>query len=106
MNREIVMAKIKRQQAEIKEMLVALKNEEVKFPRVTEVLRRLHENSLNLIQTLEDDSLIVGPRLDVNPEIDQLKKGVKTVKSGVERMKKLDEEKGKIADDIADKTDR
>ena len=97
MNREIVIAKIKRQQAEIKEMLETLRENESEFPRIIVVLRKLHDNAGDLVQTLEDDSVIVGPGLDVSPEIDAIKKGVHKVKSGVKKIRKIAEN---IAEDI------
>ena len=51
MNRDICIAKIKRQQAEIQEMIVALNEEGDKFPRIAKALKILHKNSLDLIST-------------------------------------------------------
>jgi len=99
MNREVVIAKIKRQQAEILEMMAALQEEGDKFPRIVKALNLLRKNSLELIGTLEDDSLIIGPGLDVNPEIDELKKGVQKVKRGVKKMKAIEKD---IAEEVED----
>jgi len=99
MNREVVIAKIKRQQAEIQEMLAALQEEGDKFPRIAKALNILRNNSLGLISTLEDDSLIIGPGLDVSPEMAELKKGVEKVKRGVQKMKAIEKN---IAEDLED----
>lgn len=97
MNKEIVIAKIKRQQAEIKEIISQLKGDR-RNRRAIEVLKKRCKETKKLIETLQEKSFI--PRgieeVDVTPELEKIKKGVKRVKAGVKKIKKLEKEKKKI----------
>ncbi len=101
MNKEIVIAKIKRQQAEIREMISQLKGDR-RNRRILEALKKRCRDTKKLIEALQEKSFI--PRgieeLDVTPELKKIKKGVSRVKAGVKKIKKLEKEKKKIEREI------
>ncbi len=103
MNKEIIIAKIRRQQAEIREMIAILK-EDRRNRKIIEVLKKRCRETKKLIETLEEKSFI--PRgveeVDVTPELKKIEKKVGKVKAGVERLKKLEEEKARIEKKISE----
>ena len=103
MNKEIIIAKIKRQQAEIREMIAILK-EDRRNRKIIEALKKRCRETKKLIETLEEKSFI--PRgveeVDITPELKKIEKKVGKVKAGVERLKKLEKEKARIEKKISE----
>ena len=97
MSRAIIIAKIRRQKAEINEMVAELKEEGVN-PKISKLLKRIKEDANTLIEALCDKSLI--PReheaLDVEPEVKKIGKKIEKAKEGVEKIKRLEKEREKI----------
>lgn len=101
MNKEVIIAKIKRQQAEIREMIAVLK-EDRRNRRIVEVLKKQCQETKKLIETLQEKSFIPKgvEEVDVAPELKKIGKTVGKVKAGVERLRKLEKEKRRIEKEI------
>lgn len=101
MSRAIIIAKIRRQKAEINEMVAELKEEGV-TPKIIDLLKRIKEDANTLIEALYDKSLI--PReheaLDVEPEVKKLGKKIEKAKEGVERIRRLEKERERLEEAI------
>ena len=97
MNKEIIIAKIKRQQAEIQEMIAQLK-EDRRNTKVVETLKKRCKETKYLIETLQEKSFF--PKgvegLDVEPQLKKIEKKVGKVRLGVKKMKQLDKKKQEI----------
>ena len=97
MSRAIIIAKLRRQKAEVNEMVAELKEEGIN-PKITELLKKIKEDANTLIEALHDKSLI--PReheaLDVEPEVKKIGKKIEKAKEGVEKIKRLEKEREKI----------
>jgi len=101
MNKEMVIAKIKRWQAELDEMVAALK-EEGKGGPILDILRKRAEAIDNVIEAIRDKSFISpgDVEFDSRPVLDEIEEKVKKVKAGVKKIKKLSKEKRKIISDL------
>lgn len=101
MSRATIIAKIRRQKAEIDEMVAELLEEGIN-PEVVKLLHRLKADADTLIEALMDKSLIPRDQeeLDVEPEIKKLGKKIERAKEGVERIRKLEKEKEKLEKEI------
>ena len=101
MNKNIVSAKLKRQMAEIQEMIELLK-ESAHSEDIIAVLEKQKLATEELIQTINEDSFM--PRevesLDIEPEIKKIEKKIDIAKEGAKKIGKLqqeiDQEKKKI----------
>lgn len=101
MGSAIYIAKIKRQKAEINEMMTELREEGVN-PKVIELLGQIKHDANTLVEALMDKSLI--PRehedLDVAPEVKKIGKKIEKAKERLERIKKLELERQRIEEEI------
>lgn len=107
MNKNIVMAKLRRQIAEIQEMIELLRGSE-HAQEIIDVLDKQREQTEELLHTLTDPSFI--PRevenLDLDSEIRDVTQKVAKTKEGLQRLEKLEKdiqiEKEKITKKILD----
>jgi len=101
MNKAMIIAKIRRWQAELREMIETL-NEEKKSGPIVELLKKREEEIEGLIEALQDKSFI--PHGDVSfepgPVMDEIAEKVKKVKEGVEKLKELRKEKKRILNEL------
>lgn len=101
MNKEYIIAKIRRQQAEIEEIICAIKGDR-RMRKVMEILQKKYNETSKLLEALGDRSVI--PRgveeVDVRPALENIEKKTGRVKKAIERLKKLEKEKKKIEQDI------
>ena len=101
MSMAIIVAKIRRQKAEVNEMVAELKEEGVS-PKVIKLLMKIKEDANTLIEALQDKSLI--PReheaLDVVPEVKKIGKKLEKAKEGVKRIKRLEKERERIEEEM------
>ena len=102
MNKELVIAKITRWQAELREMLAALEGEKKGGP-IVEALRKREREMSALITAIGDKSFIPKGEVDFEPEpvIEEIDRKVKKVKRGVQKIKQLHKAKNRILDDLA-----
>jgi len=101
MNKEMVVAKIKRWQAELSEMIATL-NGEGKSGPILEILRKRAEDINILVEAIQDKSFISpgDVKLEPQPVLDEIAEKVKKVKAGVKKIHKLSKEKTKIISDL------
>ena len=105
MNKDIIIAQVRRQQAEIKEMIEGVKELN---GGLSELLKQAFEErydaSEHLIETLQDESIIPHgqEKMDVQADIKQIEKDVVKAREGVEKIKKLEQEKERIKNDLFD----
>lgn len=101
MSRAVIIAKLRRQKAEINEIVAELKEEGVN-PKIIDLVARIKQDANTLIEALLDKSLI--PRdheeLDVEPEVKKLEKKVERTKDKLERLKELEREREKLEEEI------
>jgi prefoldin subunit 5 len=102
MNKEYIIAKIRRQQAEIGEIICAIKGDR-RMSKMVEILERRYNETSKLLEALGDKSFI--PRgveeVDIGPDLEKIEKKTEKVKSAIKRLKKLEKEKKKIESQIA-----
>ena len=101
MNKEIIIAKIKRQQAEILEMIAQLK-EDRRNTKIIETLKKRCKETKYLIETLQEKSFFPKgvEELDIEPELKKIERKVDKVKLGVKKMKRLDKKKKEIEQEM------
>lgn len=101
MNKEMVVAKIKRWQAELSEM-VAILNDEGKSGPIVDVLKKRALDIDQLIDAIEDTSFISPSDVEFEPKpvMDEIEEKVNKVKQGVKKIKKLSQEQSKIITDL------
>jgi hypothetical protein len=101
MNKEMVIAKVRRWQAELAEMIVTL-NGEGKSGPILEVLQKRAHDLNDLIELIQDKSFIEPGDIEFQPQpvLDEIENKVKKVKEGVRKLKKLSSEKQKIIHDL------
>lgn len=101
MDKLVIIAKIKKWQAELQEMLDTLNREGKKGP-IVDILKKRDEELEALIGTIQDKSFI--PREDVSfepaPVVAEIGAKVKKVKEGVKRLAALKKEKEKILEEL------
>jgi hypothetical protein len=97
MNKEMVIAKIRRWQAELDEVIATL-NGEGKSGPILEILKKRAENLHELVEAIQDQSFIEPGDIEFEPQpvLDEIETKVKKVKQGVKKLKKLSSEKQKI----------
>jgi len=101
MNKEMVIAKIKRWQAELSEMIATL-NGEGKSGPILEILSKRADDINVLVEAIQDKSFISPGDVEFEPQpvLDEIEEKVKKVKAGVKRINKLSKEKTKIISDL------
>ena len=101
MNKEMVIAKVKRWQAELAEMIATL-NGEGKSGPILEILKKRVYDMDKIIEAIQDKSFIPPGDIEFEPEpvMDELEQKVKKVKEGVKKIHKLSKEKKKIIRDL------
>lgn len=103
MNKAMIIARIRRWQAELHEMIAAL-NEEKKGGPIVDILKKREEEMRGLIEAIQDKSFI--PRGDVSyepgPVIEEIAEKVRKVKEGVKRLKQLKQEKSRILKEMGE----
>ncbi len=101
MDRGIIVAKIKRQRAEIEEILAEIRDDH-SLNDVKKALKYRIKKTKKMLEALEDKSVI--PRgyeeLDIEPDIRTHEKKVKKVKIGIEKIKRLEEKKKRAKEKI------
>ncbi len=101
MNKMMVIAKIRRWQAELGEMVETLRDEGKEGP-ILDILRKRVEDLDQLIESIQDKSFIPPGDVEFEPEpvIDEIEEKVKKVREGVKKIEKLSQEKQKIIDKL------
>ena len=101
MNKELVIAKIRRWQAELSEMIAAL-SEEGKTGPILDVLKKRAQDIDELIEAIDDKSFIAPAdvKFEPAPVMDEIEEKVKKVKQGVKKIQKLSDEQSKIIDEL------
>ncbi len=103
MNKNLIIAKVRRWQAELEEVVEAL-NLEGKTGPVRDLLSKRVKDMEQFIKTIEENSLI--PQGDVafepEPVMDEIARKVSKVKEGVRKIKKLSKEKTKIIQEMVE----
>lgn len=101
MSRAVIIAKLRRQKAEINEIVAELKGEGASS-KIIDLVARIKQDANTLIEALLDKSLI--PRdheeLDVEPEVKKLEKKVEKARDKLERLKELEREREKLEEEI------
>ena len=101
MSRAIIIAKIRRQKAEVDEVIAELREEAIN-PKVIELLKNIKHDANSLIEALYDKSII--PRehedLDVETEVKKIGKRIERVKENVGRIKRLEKERERLENEI------
>jgi len=102
MNKEYILAKIRRQRAEISEVICAIKGDR-RMRGMVEALKKRCAETSKLLEALGDKSFI--PRgiedIDVTPDLEKIGKKTGKVKAAIKKLEKLEKEKKKIERDIA-----
>ncbi len=97
MNKAIIMAKIKRQQAELGEIIAEISKDR-RLNNILRILRVRYRETEHLLEAMGDKSYI--PKgiedLDALDEIVKTEKKIGKIKTGIKKMKQLDKEKKKI----------
>jgi hypothetical protein len=97
MNKAIIMAKIKRQQAELGEIIAEIQKDR-RLNSILQVLELRYKETEQLIEAMGDKSYI--PKgiedLDALDEIKKTEKKIGKIRTGIKKMKQLDKEKRKI----------
>ena len=101
MNKEMILAKVKRWQAELAEMVATL-NGEGKSGPILETLKKRVRDIDYLIEAIQDKSFITPGDIEFEPKpvMDELEQKVKKVKEGVKKIRKLSKEKKKIIKEL------
>ena len=104
MRREIMIAKLRKQQEELQNMLNDLEEEKVISPGIKEAFLQRLDASEKLIETLQDKSFIPSSQVDFNvtKEMKTIEKKVEEVLSSIKKIEKLEEEKRKIEKKLTD----
>lgn len=101
MSRSVIIAKLRRQKAEINEIVAELKEDGVST-KIIDLVSKIKQDANTLIEALLDKSLI--PRdyeeLDVGPEVKKLEKKVEKTKEKIQRIKELEKEREKLESEI------
>ena len=102
MDREVVVAKIRRWQAELGEMIAELSSSGKGEGELAKILRSRQRELDDFIATISDRSYIPRGDVDFEPEevLDEIDQKVKKVRAGVRKIKKLSKEKKQIIKDL------
>ncbi|MBI4431699.1 MAG: hypothetical protein HY587_08320 [Candidatus Omnitrophica bacterium] len=104
MDREVVIAKIRRWKAELAEMIAELKASGKGDSELSKILRNREREIDDFLLTLTDRSHI--PRGDVDFEpgavIEEINAKVKKVREGVQKIKKLSKERKQIIKELGE----
>lgn len=97
MDKTIIIAKIKRQQAELAEMIAQIKKDR-RMSTMLKILNRRYRETGHLLEALGDKSYI--PKgiedLDAAGELKNMEKKIERIRMGVKRIEKLEKQKEKI----------
>ena len=98
MNRDIVIAKVRRWQAELAEMIVELKDQGKGDGKLAKILVKRQGEIDDFINVISDKSFIPHGDVEFEPEAvaDEIDAKVKKVIDGVQRIKRLSKEKREI----------
>lgn len=101
MNKEMVVAKIRRWQAELAEIIATLDGEGKSGP-ILDILRKRTDDIDQLVEAISDKSFIAPGDVEFEPQpvLDEIEEKVKKVRQGVKKIKKLSKEKRKIITDL------
>ncbi len=97
MDKSTIVATIKRQQAELAEMIASIKKDR-RMGKIVSALEKRYRISNSLLEALDEKSYI--PRgiedLDTKEEIRELKREIDKIKSNFKKLQKLEKRKKKI----------
>lgn len=97
MNKAIIMAKIKRQHAELSEIIAEISKDR-RLNNILKILELRYRETEQLLVAMDDKSYI--PKgiedLDALDEIIKTEKKIGKIRTGIKKMKQLDKEKKKI----------
>ncbi|MBU1862975.1 MAG: hypothetical protein KKH94_04835 [Candidatus Omnitrophica bacterium] len=101
MNKEMIIAKIQRWQAELSEIVATLNGEQKSGP-ILDILKERAGDINHLIEAIQDKSFITpgDVKFEPQPVLDEIEEKVKKVKAGVKKIKKLSKEKKRIIRDL------
>lgn len=96
-DKEYIIAKIRRQRAEIGEMICAIKGDR-RMRKVIEILKKKYNETTKLLEALGDRSFIPKgiEEVDVVPDLKKIEKNTEKVRTAIKKLKKLEKEKKKI----------
>ena len=97
MDKAIIVAKIRRQQAEIAEMIAQLR-EDRRLEKVQKILEKRYRETDHLLEALGEKSYIPKGvvELDAVDELKKTDKKIEKIRVGLKKIEKLDKEKKKI----------
>jgi len=101
MNKDLLLAKIRRWKAELGEIIETL-NGEGKSGPIMGMLGKRQQEMEDFIASIEENNFMPKEAVDFEPEpvMNEIEAKVKRVKQGVKKIQKLSEEKSKIIDDL------
>ena len=104
MRREIMIAKLRKQQEELQQMLSGLEKEKTISPGIKDAFLQRLDASEKLIETLQDKSFIPSSQVDFNvtKEMKTIEKKAEEVLESIKKLEKLDKEKRKIEKKLTD----
>lgn len=93
MNRSIVLAKIRRQQAEIHEVMEMLK-EDHDTMKMIQILAKRYKETETLLEAMSDKSVIPKGQedMDITPELEKISKKVAGAKNVIQHIKHFEVE--------------
>ncbi|MDD5086062.1 MAG: hypothetical protein PHE61_08565 [Candidatus Omnitrophica bacterium] len=102
MDKEVVMAMVRRWQAELREMLTTLNGEKKGGP-IVDALKKREKEIEDLIAAIQDQSFIPKGEVAFEPQpvMEEIDRKVRKVKAGVKKIKELHKEKKRILEDLA-----
>jgi len=101
MDKQVIIAKIRRWQAELQEMIETLTEEGKRGP-IIEILQKRAEEIEDLILAIQDKSFIPPEDVSFEPRavVEEIAEKVKKVKEGVKKLEALKKEKEKIIEEL------
>ena len=104
MDREVVIAKIRRWQAELGEMIAELKSSGKGNSELAKILKNREREIENFLLALTDKSHIARGDVDFEPHIvvEEIDAKVKKVREGVQKIKRLSKEKKQIIKELGE----
>ncbi len=104
MDREVVIAKIRRWQAELAEMIAELKSSGKGNSELAKILKNREREIENFLLALTDRSHIARGDVDFEPRIvvEEIDAKVKKVREGVQKIKRLSIEKKQIIKELGE----
>ena len=104
MDREVVVAKIRRWRAELAEMIAELKSSGKGNSDLAKILKNREREIENFLSALTDRSHIARGDVDFEPHIvaEEIDAKVRKVREGVQKIKKLSKEKRQIIKELGE----